>query len=65
MKIAKSAKVEFRRFRGGRGTGTYIGQAQEQNGTWITLNQGDKKSPHLIKVRPAQILSINGKSTTA
>jgi hypothetical protein len=61
VKIAKNAKIEFRRFRGGRGSGTYVDQTTETNGTWISVNEGDRKKPRLIKIRPAQVLTVNDK----
>lgn len=62
MKIPSNAKIEFRRFRGGRGSGAYVTQEEHKNGVYIQVNEGDKKNPKIIKIRPGQVLSINGKT---
>lgn len=58
MELKKNAKLVFRRFNGTKGEGKYVNQAQHVNGTYLEVKVEGADKP--LKIRPGQVLSIDG-----
>lgn len=52
-KIGK--KVSFDRRMHGPTNGVVADVTETDRGHWVSVNIGDKKNPHLVKVRPSQL----------
>lgn len=60
MKLKKNQTIAFRRFNGTKGEGKYVNQAQHQNGIYLEVKVAGADKP--LKIRPGQVLSIDGKA---